>query len=404
MKVLIVNTTERTGGAAIAATRLMHALQKEGVKVSMLCRSARLPFYWERLRIFMENRLSKRNLWQIDIANCGEDITKSEAFREADVIHLHWINQGFLSMKNLEAIFHSGKRIIWTLHDQWPYTGICHYANNCDKYLHHCHFCPLLAHPLHHDLSYKLFRKKHKLFREADITFVGCSRWITEDAQEASLTQGNRVVNIPNAIPKDIFHPMSKSEVREMFHLPQDKHLVLFGSQKVTDERKGVKFLAKACKRLRHENIELIVAGNASQQLQGLFSQPIHFVGYIESEQSMAALYAAADVFVTPSLEDNLPNTIAEAMSCGTPCVGFRIGGIPEMIHHQQDGYVARYRDAKDLEEGIRYVLAHPELGEAAVQYASETYDEARVAQLYMAEYRNSSLGPFGDAFTKRSD
>ena len=107
----------------------------------------------------------------------------------------------------------------------------------------------------------------------------------------------------------------------------------------------------------------------------------------IHDEATMAAMYAAADVFVTPSLQDNLPNTIVEAMSCGTPCVGFRVGGIPEMIHHQRDGYVARYRDAHDLAEGIRYVLSHPQLTEAATQYAHATYNEHRVAQLYLSEY-----------------
>ena len=390
MRVLIVNTTERTGGAAIAANRLMYALRKEGVEVTTACRSKGLStfnFYWERLRILLANRLSRRNLWQVDIANCGEDITRRPEFQQADIIHLHWVNQGFLSLKGLERIFQSGKRIVWTLHDQWPYTGICHYANICDRYLHHCHFCPLLTHPRHHDLSYQRFRKKLKLYKKAHITFVGCSQWIVDDAQSAPLTQGHRVVSIPNAIPSETFHPMPKSEARNVFHLPQDKRLVLFGSQKVTDERKGLKFLAEACSHLRGQSIELIVAGNASEQLQRLFCLPIHSVGYIADEQRMAALYAAADVFVTPSLEDNLPNTIAEAMSCGTPCVGFRIGGIPEMIHHKQDGYVARYRDTNDLAEGIRYVLAHPELGEAAAKYAHEAYNEHRVAQRYIEVY-----------------
>ena len=390
MKVLIVNTTERTGGAAIAANRLMHALKQENVEVSMLTRSKKLPFYWERLRIFLANGCSKRNLWQVDIANCGEDITLTHEFQEADVIHLHWVNQGFLSMNVLEKVFRSGKRIVWTLHDQWPYTGICHYANSCEKYLHHCHFCPLLTKPRHHDLSYKVFRKKLKCYQNADITFVGCSRWITEDAQNALLTRGHRVINIPNAIPAGTFHPMPKDEARNIFNLPKDKKLVLFGSQKVTDERKGIRFLAEACIQLRHDNIELVVAGSASQQLQDMFPLPIHSVGYIDDETRMAQLYAAADVFVTPSLEDNLPNTIVEAMSCGTPCVGFRVGGIPEMIHHLQDGYVAYYRDTHDLAAGIRYVLSNPELAEAAAQYAKETYNESRVAQLYLKTYQNT--------------
>ena len=381
MRILIVNTTEQTGGAAIAATRLMHALQKEGVEVSMLCRSnlqftiKSFAFYWERLRIFLANRLSKRNLWQIDIANCGEDITQTEAFRSADVIHLHWINQGFLSIKNLEAIFRSGKRIIWTLHDQWPTTGICHYAEDCNRFHTHCHTCPLLAQPADHDLAYRVFEQKLRIWHEADITFVGCSQWIADEARKSALTQGHRVVCIPNPIDHTIFHPIPRTEARAAFGLPLDKKIVLFICQKVTDERKGMRYLEEAMRELPEVQVVRVGKGGDYE---------------IHEPQRMVMMYAAADVFVTPSLQDNLPNTIVEAMSCGTPCVGFRIGGIPEMIHHQQDGYVAHYRDASDLAEGIRYVLAHPELGEAAAQYAANTYNEARVAKLYMAEYRNS--------------
>lgn len=397
MRILIVNTTEGMGGAAIAATRLMHALQKEGVEVSMLCRSDSqftiishsvngsfdkshnsqfiikpFAFYWERLRIFLVNRLSKRNLWQIDIASCGEDITQTEAFRRADVIHLHWINQGFLSLKNLEAIFRSGKRIVWTLHDQWPTTGICHYTEDCDHFQTHCHDCPLLTHSSPRDLAYHVFEQKLRIWHEANITFVGCSQWIADEARKSALTQGHRIVCIPNPINHSVFRPLPKEEARNAFGLPLDKKIVLFICQKVTDERKGMRYLEEAMKAL--PDVQMVSVGSG-----GDFE--------IHDPQRMAMMYAAANVFVTPSLQDNLPNTIVEAMSCGTPCVGFCIGGIPEMIHHQQDGYVAHYRDAGDLAEGIRYVLAHPELGEAAAQYAADTYNESRVAKLYIAEY-----------------
>jgi len=383
MKVLIVNTTERTGGAAIAASRLMHALKQEDVEVSMLCQSKGLSFfilhlspfsfYWERLRIFLANGCSKRNLWQMDIANCGEDITRTRDFQEADVIHLHWVNQGFLSLNVLDKIFRSGKRIVWTLHDQWPYTGICHYAEVCDRFQSGCHDCPLLALPSNKDLSYKVFEEKRRIWKDADITFVGCSQWIADAAKESVLTQGHRIVSIPNAIDHNIFRPISKSEARKTFGLPEEEKIVLFISQKVTDERKGGRFLDEALKQLT--GIRLVRVGKGGDY-------------EIHDEQRMAQLYAAADAFVTPSLQDNLPNTIVEAMSCGTPCIGFHVGGIPEMIHHKQDGYVARYRDTNDLAEGIRYVLAHPELREAAAQYAAETYNEHRIAQLYMAEYK----------------
>ncbi|MBQ7683995.1 MAG: glycosyltransferase family 4 protein [Bacteroidaceae bacterium] len=372
MRVLIVNTTESTGGAAIAARRLLHALKQEGTEVSMLTRSKKFPFYWERLRIFLANRLSKQNLWQIDIANCGEDITSTREFQEADVIHLHWVNQGFLSLNVLDKIFRSGKRIVWTLHDQWPYTGICHYAETCDFFQSGCHSCPLLEHPGNKDLSYKVFEDKRRIWKNADITFVGCSQWIADEAKKSVLTQGHRIVSIPNAIDHSIFRPIPKQEARKTFGLPEEEKIVLFISQKVTDERKGVRYLDEALKQL--SDIRLVRVGKGGDY-------------EIHDEQRMAQLYAAADVFVTPSLQDNLPNTIVEAMSCGTPCVGFHVGGIPEMIHHRQDGYVARYRNTDDLAEGIRYVLSHPELCQAAVQYAAETYNEHRVSLLYLAEY-----------------
>ena len=371
MKVLIVNTTERTGGAAIAASRLAHALRQEGVEVEMLTRRSQWPFYWERFRIFLANR-SKRGLWQVDIANCGEDITKTQAFQEADVIHLHWVNQGFLSLKNIENILKSGKRIIWTLHDQWPYTGICHYAEECNRFQTHCHDCPQLNHPAARDLSFQVFEKKRRIYAQGQITFVGCSQWIADEARKSALTQEHRVVSIPNPIDHTVFHPISKTDARTQFGLPEDKKIVLFTCQKVTDERKGMLYLEDAMQQL--PDVRLVRVGKGGDY-------EIH-----EPEQ-MAALYAAADVFVTPSLQDNLPNTIVEAMSCGTPCVGFNVGGIPEMIHHKQDGYVAQYRDADDLASGIRYVLSHPELSETAASYAHATYNEHRVAQLYLQEY-----------------
>jgi len=372
MKVLILNTTERTGGAAIAANRLMHALRKEGVDVSMLCRRAKFPFYWERLRIFFANHFNRRNLWQIDIANCGEDITSMKEFQEADVVHLHWVNQGYLSLKVLEKIFKSGKHIVWTLHDQWPYVGICHYVEDCDRYHSHCHDCPLLMHPGMKDLSYKVFEEKRRIWESANITLVGCSQWIADEARMSALTQGHHIVSIPNAIDHHIFRPMPKAEAREEFGLPQGRHIVLFICQKVTDERKGMRYLEEAVKLVPDADVVRVGSGGDYE---------------IHDERRMAAMYAAADVFVTPSLQDNLPNTIVEAMSCGTPCVGFRVGGIPEMIHHKQDGYVASYRDSEDLAEGIRFVLSHPELGDAAAQYAYETYNESRVARLYMNVY-----------------
>ena len=392
LKVLMVNTSERTGGAAIAADRLRKALLRAGVDVDLCVRTRRWGYLFERLRILWANGLSTHNLWQIDIANAGEDITTTEAFRQADVIHIHWINQGFLSLKTLERVLCSGKRIIWTLHDEWPFAGICHYAGNCPHFQVQCHNCPLLRHPGKQDLSYRVFMEKRSIYRRAThLTFVGCSKWITNQARLSNLTQFLEVVNIANPIDRRIFHPMPQAEARRRAGLGDEKRrLIFFGCQRVADERKGMKYLMEALQRLQTNDVALVVAGDSS----GLAwaggpdgRLPVLPVGYVSDEAQMAALYASADVFVTPSLEDNLPNTIAEAMSCGTPCVGFRTGGVPEMIGHKRGGYVAQLRDVEDLSRGIHFVLSHPELRTMAAERARECYDEDRIVQAYLKLY-----------------
>ena len=401
MKVLIVNTSASGGGAAIAALRLMDALRANGADARMLVRDCavphegvtalpqspvlRLKFVWERLVIWLHNRLSRRMLWYVDIANAGTDITRHPAFLEADVIHLHWVNQGFLSLDQLDRIFQSGKRIVWTLHDQWPYTGICHHSVDCTRYQHHCHHCPQLCHPSAKDLSYKVFARKLSIMRQARITFVGCSRWIAGLAEKSALTQGHRVVSVPNAVPS-VFSPMDKAEARRLHGLPEEGKYILFGSCKVADRRKGADYLIEACRRAELQHVNVIIVGGHAEWMRDSFSQPVYIINYVHSPERMAALYAAADVYVTPSLQENLPNTIAEAMSVGTPCVGFEVGGIPEMIDHRQNGYVARYKDVADLAQGVAWVLDN-DLRRAARQKASASYNPDTVAQQYISLY-----------------
>lgn len=427
MNVLIVNTSEKTGGAAIAASRLLEALNDHGVKARMLVRDkqtdrltvAALPrslrrkwnFVWERAVLWMHNRFSMKHLWAVSLANTGTDITQTDEFQWADVIHLHWINQGFLSLHDLEKIVKSGKRIVWTLHDQWPYTGICHYAGDCTRYEEGCHHCPLLRSPGAGDLSFQVYEQKRSLYHLVNhITFVGCSQWMADLARKSALLRGVqsptvngnippcRVCHIPNAIDQTIYHPTDRMAARRALNLPADRKLLLFSSLKVTDKRKGIAYLIEACHYLeRHhpeqnDKIGIVVVGKHTEAMQGMFPFPLYPLSYIADEHQMALLYTSVDAFITPSLQDNLPNTIVEAMSVGTPCVGFRTGGIPEMIHHRMDGYVAEPCNAQDLAEGILYVLDdgnHEALSRAAAQFAAQTYSPDRVARQYEAVYRN---------------
>lgn len=412
MRVLIINTSERIGGAAIAARRLMEALKGSGIKAKMLVRDKQTDqvtvvqlrkswrqiwnFVWERIVIWTANRFKKQNLFAVDIANAGTDITSLPEFRQADVIHLHWVNQGMLSLKNIQKIVRSGKPVVWTMHDMWPVTGICHHAAECTRYQDQCHDCPLLAHGHRHDLSYKVFERKRRLYRDAGITFVACSQWLEGLARQSALTAGHTVTNIPNPINTNLFHPTDKAAARRKLNLPADKRLLLFSSMKITDKKKGIDYLVEACRILSERqpelsrNLAVVVAGRESQQYASLFPFPVHCIGYTGNEKEIAAVYNAADLYVTPSLQENLPNTIMEAMSCGVPCVGFCIGGIPQMIDHLHNGYVARYRSAEDLANGICWSLTegdYQSLSTEARRKVLSTYAEHVVAMKYIGIY-----------------
>ena len=415
MRVLIVNTSERTGGAAIAANRLLRALNNNGVEARMLVRDrktdasdvANIPpswrhkakFLWERGVIWMNNGLSKQGIFQVDIANAGTDITSLDDFKWADVIHLHWTNQGFLSLNDLDRILSTGKPVVVTLHDQWYFTGICHYSGYCEKYKSQCENCPMLK-GKRLDLAKKVFDRKRAMYEGRNVTFVGCSRWMADLARQSALTQGHMVTNIPNAIDTDVFTPMDKAAAREKHGLPQDKYLLLFGAQRITDERKGFSFLVEACEHIAMHHptlpghLGVVVLGGDAEKVKSALPLPVYPVNYLSNEAEIAELYNAVDLFVTPSLQDNLPNTIVEAMSCGTPCVGFNVGGIPEMINHKQDGYVADYCDSIDFAQGIAWCLNEarlPALSAAARTTALSTYSEAAVAQRYLEVYMGST-------------
>ena len=408
MRVLIINTSERTGGAAIAASRLMEALKNSGIKAKMLVRDKQTDqvtvvalkkswrqiwqFVWERIVIWIANRFKKHNLFAVDI------ITSLPEFRQADVIHLHWVNQGLLSLKDLRKIFLSGKPVVWTMHDMWPVTGICHHAGDCTHYQAQCHDCPLLYRGHRHDLSYKTFVKKQQLYKDANITFVACSRWLEELAKKSALTLGHTVTNLPNPINTNLFHPTDKVAARRKLNLPEDKRLLLFSSMKITDKKKGIDYLVEACRLLHEkqpgfcEKLAVVVVGKESQQYADLFPFPVYCLSYIGKEKEMTAVYNAVDLFVTPSLQENLPNTIMEAMSCGVPCVGFCIGGIPEMIDHLHNGYVARYRSAEDLANGICWSLTegdYQSLSTEARRKVLSTYTEHVVAMKYIGIYNH---------------
>ena len=416
MRVLIVNTSEREGGAAVAANRLMDALNNNGVKAKMLVRDKetdditvvglksglrqRFNFFWERWCVYWHLHFKRDHLFELDLANTGSDITKLPEFKEADVIHLAWINQGFLSLNVIRKIINSGKAIVWTMHDLWPATGICHFTLGCEAYKGQCRKCFFLpGGGSATDLSTRVFNKKKKLYYNSGIHFVACSKWLGSSAKQSSLLSGLQLSVIPNPIDTHVFCPKDKRAARLHSTLPEDKRIILFVSQRVTMERKGMAYFIKAISLLaeRHpemkENTAIAILGGRADEVVSQLALPSFPLGYIRNERQLVDIYNSADVFVIPSLDDNLPNTIMEAMACGVPSVGFKVGGIPEMIDHQKNGYVANFKDADDLAAGIHWVLDeadNEDLKKRCVQKVMSCYSQRSVAMKYVEVYNQA--------------
>lgn len=415
MRVLIVNTSDKTGGAAIAAHRLMQALNNNGVKARMMVGEkltddiavSKIPnverlrwhFLWERLVIFCNNLFSRKHLFEIDIANSGSDITKAREFREADIIHLHWINQGLVSLKGLQKILQSGKPVVWTMHDMWACTGICHYSHGCEHYHEACGQCRLLRFPGAKDLSYRVFRRKRQIMSGASLNVVACSKWLAVEAEKSSLLTGQSVVNIPNPIDTRVFCPGDRREAARSVGLPSDKHIILFACQRATNPIKGMNYLVQACQLLAEQHPELkettavAILGGHSDEVTEQLPFAAFPLGYVSDAGRIVQVYRSADVYVLPSLSDNLPNTIMEAMACGVPCVGFKVGGIPEMIDHRKNGYVANFRDAADLAKGLYWVLHEADtarMSGEAVHKVNVSYSQTAVASRYIEVYNQA--------------
>jgi glycosyltransferase involved in cell wall biosynthesis len=355
-----------------------------------------LKFALERLYFwFFEKDKSVRFLFSP--AKVGSDLSKHPLIQQADVIHLHWVNFGFLSLASLQKLFALNKPIVWTLHDMWTFTGGCHHSRDCNNFQEQCGNCTtFLARPSTVDLSHIGWKTKKSMYQDSNLQIVTCSKWLQQKAQSSSVLENISVNAIPNPIDTDLFRPILKKEARQQLNLPTDKFLILFAAAKITAAgRKGFDYFEEALQLLAQQypdiDIECMVMGIMDEQLTAHFPFVVHNLGNISDVQKMVNVYSAASVFVTPSLEENLPNTIMESLACGTPVVGFNTGGIPEMIDHLHNGYVSAYRSATDLAQGINWVKNHSDydlLATNARQKATSNYAEAIVAQQYIELYK----------------
>lgn len=408
MRVLLINTTELGGGAAIATTRLKEALIDNGIKAKMLVahkesRSLSVVgitalkhknnFLKERLGVWTTNGFSRKHLFDVDTAAYGSDITSLPEFKEADVIHLNWINQGFLSLKGIRKILESGKPVVWTLHDMWEFTGVCHYAADCENFKAHCHDCPLLRHPGAKDLSYKVFQRKQKMLENHKINFVAVSKWLADTARSSRLLRFQPISVIPNALNLNRFQLKDREEARKKLILPE-KFIIVFGAVKIDDPRKGFSYLLEALRLLinnktfRPEDFHLVLFGGIKDP-SILEDIPVDYshLGFVKDDETLALLYAAANVTVIPSRYETFGQTVMEAQACGCVPVTFNNSGQTDIVEHKINGYLAEYLNIEDLAEGIKWAIqTHVDtnlLRSNVIRQFSETAVAGKYIELY---------------------
>lgn len=403
MKVMIVNKSNTSGGAGRAAYRLHHALRCNGVNSCMLVGS-KDGYEKEVFEVYNKKnkqlhlfryvldsipvRLYKNNkaLFSPSIIPAGKIVKKINE-SDVDIVHLHWICNGLISIEDIGKI---QKPIVFSLHDMWLYTGGCHYDCGCGKYKSECGNCPVLGSNRKIDLSRIGFERKRKLFtKKNNIVVVGLSNWMSECARSSRILKDKQIITLPNPIDAGKYQLVDKKIARKLHGLPVTKKLVgCFASK---DSRKGLEIVKKTLIELNDENIEVVVIGEAiKKNVDSMCS--IYNMGVLKDDVSLRLFYNSLDVMMVPSIQENLSNVIMESLACGTPVVCFKVGGNVDLVNHKVNGYLANECSVKEMISGIRWLIKNNiknKLGINARVKIEEQYDMNRVSRMYEEVYQN---------------
>jgi glycosyltransferase involved in cell wall biosynthesis len=413
-----------TGGAANAARRLHQGLLAAGVEsrfwtrpprreISLPCESVRFlawplqgggPKLWGRVSraLFKKLQLKFERFWSLSgrppgleafTSPCRERATLYSSIPNVgDLIHLHWISK-LIDFPTFFKSIPAGLPVVWTLHDMNPFTGGCHFAGDCERFTAACGRCPQLGRGSDHDLSHRGYRIKKQSFEGLNLHIVTPSRWLEGEARRSSLLAAARSFRtIHYGLDTSVFQPQNQLKARQQWGLPDDRLVIGFGADSLNIRRKGMTELIHALRPLTdREDLLILIFG--SGEFPETESLPrIHHVGRIAREENLAKVYAAMDLFVLPSLEDNSPQTGLEALSCGIPVVGFNSGGISDYVLHEETGLLARPADSTDLSRNIeRLVDAPPEKRRAMSvngrQLILQRFEQEQQTQAYIDLY-----------------
>jgi glycosyltransferase involved in cell wall biosynthesis len=411
MRVLHINSTDAVGGAAAAAWRLHQTLLSRGVDSRMLVerKTTNDPSVFE-----MPVPDFRRGFWKPVEAGAvwrnrtplsdtyfssgypGVDISGHPEVRQAEILHFHWVTD-FLSPPSVAALTQGAQPVIWTLHDQRPLTGGCHFSAGCEGYADGCAPCPQLRSQIG-GLPARNLADAGTLYRSGQVTLVSPSRWMDRCARASQIFPDAGKVVIPYGIPRQTFQPMDRGEARRELGIRADGFYVLFGAAALSERRKGAReFLEAAKLLLRNTEVQFLVFGDKSEFLSELGSALVP-LGFLRGPEQLRRAYAAADVFALASLEDNLPNTMLEAMACGTPVVGFNVGGVPDAVRPGITGQLVEKGDVEGFAQALLSYAGDTESarrhGDAAASMVEREFSLDLQADRYMALYSGSKALP----------
>lgn len=379
---IVVLTSSDSGGAGIASQRCMEAMRSAGqdaFSLSIFRRNGRPNVFSAPLvqpAAAMQRVGNLTALWDFwldkvalsanssprsrsrELFSRTDSIVDAHALRQAigsvDIVHLHWV-VGMLDYANLGELI-GDKPVVWTLHDMNAFTGGCHYSEGCEQYRSQCQSCPLLE--AGSKLAQEAWRiKKESLAKIRNLHIVCPSQWLADCAARSSLLGDRPIHVIPNFLPVTKFVPTNKVLARLKLGIPIDRKYIAFGADSLANERKGGALLAESLAHMRSsgvdESIECLFFGASALDI----GVPARSMGYVSEPERLSLIYAASDVFAFPSLEDNAPQTVVEALLSGTLVVGFPVGNVPDLVDHLDTGYIAHYADPRDFSNGLNWAL-----------------------------------------------
>ena len=410
MKIIHLSFSDINGGAFSATYRIHHSLLKQGINSRMWVNEKKSNdctvenFNNKIGEILNKLRLRIIHHFFVKMLNTKNKIIHSPSVlhsswvkyinnSDADIIHLHWIQNEMMSIKDISKI---KKPIIWTLHDMWAFCGAEHFTDE-ERWREGYYINNRPNYESGFDLNRWTWNRKKKYWKNP-IQIATPSTWLAKCVKESALMKSWPISAIPNPINTDQWKPVEKKNARQFFNLSQDAKLILFGASGGGENpRKGYDLLLSALECIRVEkkikNFELVVFGQSKPKSPQSYGFPIHYLGHIDNDLSLRSLYSAVDTMVIPSRLDNLPNTAVEAQACGTPVVSFDIGGLPDIVDHRINGYLAKPFDISNLAQGIDWVLNaenYSQLCKNARDKALKEFDHEVVAKKYINLYKKN--------------